>query len=264
MKTAIILTGHMRSFERCLPTLHWHVFRLFPGADFYVSTIKDQNSHKAELLREKYPNARVEIDVVDAQPEIPIPPGRNGWKPGQFYGHEPYAISVHPQQILRQLWQNQHAWEWFCSKNGSTLDTENNQVRPTENDYDLIIRCRPDLWFLSFAPPLSVMDDDFGTVGESRAFTPWWGRFGGVNDRFALLGAKAAAGYFNALANLTALMAAGCPLHPESLVKASIEAAGCTVDDRLRAEFSTLREDGTMRPPEAPLADQVHAGMLRT
>lgn len=243
MKTAILLTGHMRSFERCLPTLHWHVFRHFPAADFYVSTVKDANSHKADLLREKYPQARVEIDVVDAQPELPIPQGPAGWKVGQgHYGHEPYAISVHPQAILRQLWQLQRGWDFMVGRNDKPV-------------YDLIIRCRPDLWFHSCAVP--NIEGSIGAV----ALTPWWGRFGGVNDRFAFLGTNAAEAYCTTLRKLPDLMALGCPLHPESLIKASLEFGGCVINDQLRAEFSTLRDDGTFRAPEAPLADQVHAAM---
>jgi hypothetical protein len=244
MRTAVLLTGHMRSFERCLPTLHWHVLRHYGDVDLFVSTVADANAGKAALLKEKYPKSRVEIEVIDAQPELPIPPGNSGWKPGLFWSHEPYAISVHPQAILRQLWQLQRGW-FFLTSTGAT--------KKGKLPYDVVIRCRPDLYFHSFAPVIPL---------RNVAHSPWWGRFGGVNDRFAVLGLEAAKAYCTAYLQMPELMASGCPLHPESLIKAAVESHGCVNADFLQSEFSTLREDGTFRPPEAPLSDQVHAAMI--
>ena len=94
MKTAILISGHLRSFERCLPNLAWMVFRHFPNADFYVSTIEDEDAHKATFLREKYPNAKIIIDAVKEQPQIALPAGcPKEWTPGKTYTHEPYAVS---------------------------------------------------------------------------------------------------------------------------------------------------------------------------
>lgn len=242
MKTAIILTGHMRTFARCLDNLHWFVFRHFPDADFFVSTIKDANSGSAELLRAKYPKSRVEIEVVDHQPELPIPmkPYAPDWTLGRMYSHEPYAISVHPQAVLRQLWQLERGWN----------------LVPNPHTYASIIRCRPDLWFRSVEYPEHPN-------GSNMAHVAWWGCFGGVNDRFAFLGTVAAQAYFTTYSRIPKLLADGCPLHPESLVAASLRDAGCNIDDTLRAEFSTLRLDGTFRDPEITLVDIAHLAASR-
>src|SRR5690606_40937404 len=87
------------------------------------------------------------------------------------------------------------------------------------------------------------------------ALTPWWGRFGGVNDRFAILGYHAACAYFTTYSRAQAFLESGCPLHPESLIKASLEAAGCRFDDTLDVSFSTLRANGERRFPEIMLQD---------
>jgi hypothetical protein len=242
MKTAIIISGAMRSFDRCLPTLHWHIFRHFPNADFFVSTVEVANSHKAELLRSKYPNARVEIEAVKEQPDCVAEMRGKGvslpseWVKGAPYTHEPYSISVHPQAVLRQLWQLEQGWRLYAAKG--------------EGDYSTIIRCRPDLWFHSC--------EIFGLAGNGAALVPWWGGFGGVNDRFAILGTTAAARYFQTYLSIPRLMAAGCPLHPESLIAAALE--GCYVS-KLFAEFSTLRNNGEMRSPEISTIDlaRLHA-----
>lgn len=253
MKTAILISGHMRSFERCLPTLHWFVFRHFPGADFFVSTEPDADAPKAELLRQKYPGARVEIDLTP-QPRIDT---------STFAGasdHAPYAISVSQEAVLGQLWRLQRCWDFFETA-----------TRQDARTYDLFIRCRPDLWMESFTLPkltqdLFIINSDwqhlrteqsFGGTGEI-ARTPWWGRFGGVNDRFAIFCRAPAYHYFTTWSKIHALLAAGCPLHPESLIKASIEEGGCTIDDTLDVSFSTLRANGERRFPEITAQDIAH------
>lgn len=243
MKTAILITGHMRTFDRCLPTQAWHVYRHFPGADFYVSTVQDADAPKAELLHRHYPAAHVSIDIVEAQPDLPIPtdPVDPNWQLGAVYGHEPYALSVPPLAVLRQLWQLDHAW-WHFTTAGNP------------EDYDLIIRARPDSYFHSFTPPGQPIPAD-------EAHTPWWGRFGGINDRFALLGSQTAPHYFQTYRNLAALLESGCPLHPESLVKASLLSQPYNyLYDTLRAEFSTLKHESA-RPPEITPIDLAHAAL---
>lgn len=245
MKTAIILTGAMRTFDRCLPTLHWHVFRHYPDADFFVSTIGDADAGKTDLLRAKYPKARVEIDIVPEQPDcvaelrakgVHFPPK---WVKGQPYTFEPYAISVEPQAVVRQLWQLERGYKMARD--------------PKNGNYERFIRCRPDLWFHSYKPK---------PVDSYCASVPWWGRFGGTNDRFALLGRSAAANYFTTYSAIPELVEAGCPIHPESLVLAAAKRGGCYVLQTLCAEFSTLRNNGEFRPPEISSIDLAHLSAL--
>jgi hypothetical protein len=243
MKTAIIITGAMRTFDRCLPALHWHVFRHYPDADFFVSTVMDADADSAELLYKKYPEAKVEIEAVPAQPDCVADLMAKGvlfpakWTPGQTYTHEPYAISVEPQAVVRQLWQLERGYKLLGAKGGA---------------YQCVIRCRPDLWFHSFTPP---------PVGAMESNVPWWGKFGGCNDRFAVMGHAAAAQYFTAYSAIPDLVAAGCPIHPESLVKAAASRAGCYTRPTLCAEFSTLRKNGETRPPEISTIDLAHLAL---
>ena len=231
MRTAVVFTGAMRSFEKCLPTQAWHVFEKLGTPDFFVSTVADADAGKASLLVDRYGADRVKIDVVADQPDCIaelrargcVLPGE--WQKGKPYTHEPYAISVHPQAVARQLWQLNRAAEVF-----------------NLSIYDRVIRIRPDLWFHSCDSALDVEPD------VCRA--PWWGRFGGMNDRFAVMGREAVVPYFCTYSAIPALLLRGCPLHPESLVKASVELRGCLVRSRLLASFSTLRTTGEMRGPE--------------
>ncbi len=161
------------------------------------------------------------------------------WQRGVPYTHEPYAISVHPQAVLRQLWQLEQGWRLFVRT--SAIE-----------EYGYVIRCRPDLWCHSIEMP------HFGDgCALNGAWVPWWGRFGGVNDRFAILGRFAAQHYLTTYSATSCHAANGCPIHPESLVAASLEANGCA-SNRLFAEFSTLRSNGEMRMPEISSIDLAH------
>ncbi len=224
---AVIITGELRTLDKCLPNLDWNVFRHYKGAKFFVSTVNDKNASKVQLLKDRYDV--VDVEVVDKQPDFP---DEKKWTPGEFYTHEPYAISVSPEAILRQLWQLEQGWNLF---------------EKAKLDCDTIIRCRPDLWFHNFRPIWNPFSYD--------AHVPGFGTFGGVNDRFAVLGKGAAMRYFTTFSQRINLWDAGCPFHPESMVKASLEMGKCFCNEHNSWLFSTLRENGQMRSPELTQID---------
>jgi hypothetical protein len=230
MSTAVIISGHMRTFRQCLPTLRWHILRHYPDAAFFVSTIKDEQSADAELLREWFPAAQVEIEVLAAQPVLP--------EPFEQIRFEPYARSVPLQAVLRQLWQLEQAWALY--------------KRSRRDDAHTFIRVRPDLYFHSGLDQKITPDADHACV-------PWWGSFGGINDRFAIMGRVAAINYFHAYGNISG--EEKCPLHPESLVMAALHRGGCKISRKLPILFSTARLDGTTRPPEIMPWDIAHAAL---
>ncbi len=240
MRTAILYSGGIRSFDKCLPNHAWMIHRHFPGADFYCATVSDADTHKVNCLKQW--NG---LEIHDKQPDFPLPPRCPAqWTPGKYYSHEPYFISVSPAAIIGQLWQLQNVWNLI----------------PDGKEYDCYIRIRPDIWFHEFEKPFKKYEDMGANVWPVpvMAFTPYFGRFGGCNDRFAILGAKAAEAYFNTYSLMNRLIADGCPLHPESLIKAALESEGCVINDQLNAVFSTLRTSGEMRQPEISAVDIAH------
>lgn len=228
----------MRSFDRCLATQAWHVFRKLHSPSFFVSTVNDADTFKADHLRMKYIESKVKIDAVESQPDCIAELRAKGcqlpaeWYKGQPYTHEPYAISVHPQAVARQLWQLRHAWETFPL-----------------SEYDIVIRMRPDSYFHRFGTC------SFSFVPPSLAMLPWWGSFGGVNDRFAVLGQKAAKAYFTTYTDIPVMLSDGCPLHPETLIAESLARSGVEAYRKLSVEFATLRTTGEMRYPEMTTSD---------
>lgn len=235
MKTAVLISGECRTFSRVLPSLHWQVFSKLENPHFFCSVAKDEDAGSIELLRLKYDNVRIE--VVE-QPTLPEPPMSHTL-------HAPYAITptrtpgVGPLQgIMRALWHYSRAWK-FAQEHGA-------------NDCDVFVRCRPDLHFHRFSlegltwltgPYLEMYPDQ----SAKQAFAPAWGSFGpGCNDRFLVMGKSAAKAFFETHDVLPDLLASGVPFHPETLVGAAIERAGCVISRTLLAEFAFLRKSGEL------------------
>lgn len=243
MKTAIILTGQARTFRYTFPTLHWCLFRKLPNPHFFVSVADDAQAPDMDLLRERYEH--VHIEYVKQPETIPEPEGNLDQRAGWFR-------SASVQSILKQLWALERGWDFFTERNKAECDKADPQgVRATTaklHDFDLIVRCRPDLWCqdirLPNLDPQSRLKADCPISSEvypNECLTPWWGTFGGVNDRLALMGPLAAPHYFRAFSNREALWKLGCPLHPETMVRASLELGGVNVLQKLLAEFRICR-----------------------
>jgi hypothetical protein len=235
MKTAILYSGHARTFAQCAANHKWMLWRHFPDAHIFASLVDDDDAQRfrAVCLHYGVPEERLHVELVKQPDHIPLPEGcppEDSYTRGRPFMHEPYAISVPPQAVLKQLWHLQRAWLF--------ADTFN-------EEFDCYVRVRPDLWFHSFAMKPAII---YGAL----AFVPWWGRFGGVNDRFAVLGPLAARRYFATFHYVGKMIEQGCPLHPESLVAESL--AGCHVR-KLAVEFSTIRKGEPARAPEVLACD---------
>lgn len=220
MKTAVIISGQARTFGRCFANLKWQVFDKLENPHFFVSVADDSDADSVEILRKVYPAGRVFIERV-AQPVLSEPPFASCL-------HAPYAITptrtpgVGPLQgILRQLWHNSRAWK-FAMENGAA-------------ECDMVVRCRPDLHFGRFHKP--------GILRSNEVRACYWGSFGeGINDRFAVMAPRAAKAFLETYDSLPDMLAIGVPFHPETLVGAAIERAGCTISRTLLAEFAFCRK----------------------
>ncbi len=257
LKTAVLLSGQARTFARCLPSLHWQVFRKLENLSFYVSIANDADAKSMELLRAKYPSAKVCIEYVD-QPNLSEPAAI-------LAAHAPYAISSSIQAILKQLWHLSRVWK-FAQENGAA-------------GADVFVRCRPDLHFHRFVIPdygnhcdleasrlvQELIHEKNEFPVENQAITPWWGCYGGTNDRFGIFGKRAAKAFFEAYDSLPELIADGCPIHPESIVCASMERQFIHIRRDLIAEFGAVRTNGEfihMRPT-AQEAAELNASLCR-
>ena len=122
MKTAVLISGQMRSLEKT----HEQLRSFYPEAFWVIHAAKDEDADKAFLLR---PN----VVVIEEQPYIEEKK-EYAWQIGRGC----HGI----QSILRQLWAMSRVWEIY-KKSGF--------------EADCIVRLRPDLVFIT--PPENPMDD---------------------------------------------------------------------------------------------------------
>ncbi len=237
MSTAILYSGQLRTFARCYPSQRWHVLRHLADPHFFF-TIQAQPDALAILapLIADYGESRVHVQqLIDPDLTADLTPAL-----AAAYHQAPYANAAPAHQLLLQHWYQAQIWKFFQSHQSP--------------DFSSIIRLRPDLFFHSFEA------ERITTIWKDEVLTPWWGRFGGLNDRFAIMGADAAQVYFDIYPKIPELLHSyGCPFHPESLLAARLEISHMHVSTKLRAEFSTLRLNGTQRQPEISMIDLAHA-----
>ncbi len=230
MKTAVLISGQLRTFKKCYPTQRFQIFRHYePDIHFFASICNDKQTVDAQLLQRDYENVKVEWhdDPIDL-PEIPL-------EKGVF---APYANAITHDKLMLQHWGNQKVWDFFASS------------AATES-FDAIIRIRPDLWIHRFQPPRLEQWE----FSHNWVLSPWWGKFGGINDRLAIMGKYAAPIYFGLYDMIPALLEKGCPFHPETLLAESLRIQSVTVESNLMTEFSTERMDGSRRWAEIVMSD---------
>jgi hypothetical protein len=243
MSTAILISGQLRTFAQCYPTQRWHVLRHFTDCHFFITVQAQPDAHEilAPLIAD-YGADRVHLQqLTDPDLSAHLTP-----KLARAYHQAPYTNAAPAHQLLLQHWYQAQVYSHFIAS------TDHLPF------FSTVIRLRPDLFFHSFAPAYFDVDD----LLADEVLTPWWGRFGGLNDRFAIMGDSAAPAYFDVFDKIAGLLAAGCPFHPETLLKARLDYNhDLRVSDRLRAEFSTLRPGGQMRPAEITPIDLAHAAL---
>lgn len=218
MSTAFLFSGQLRSFSQCYPTQKWQVFRHYPDAHFFFCVQNNEQVNSLAAIKRDYPD-RVHVKLIDdpVLPEIPL----------SFGAHAPYANAAPHNRLLLQHWYSWQSWRFF-------IDAIDAREIPLSS-FDTFIRMRPDNWMQSFNKPYWLDGVD------CRISSPWWGRFGGINDRMAIMDATAAAVYFTLYNGVENLLRDGCPFHPESLLLAHLERNGIKVSHTLNALFGTLR-----------------------
>lgn len=81
------------------------------------------------------------------------------------------------------------------------------------SQYHAVVYVRPDMWYLDPIDPIALMNAEPRVV-----YTPYWGRWGGLNDRFAFGSPDVATAYGRRL-ELAEKYAASKPLHSEHFLK---------------------------------------------
>jgi len=217
MKTAVIYLGQARTFALCWRTHYWAVLRKLPNPTFYCAVEDDEDAESLELLKERFPV--VHLRKVKTPDDLPQPSPI-------FEQHVPYGNSSPTSRLVRVLWNYREAWKLFEEK------------EPKQDPASLIVRMRPDTYYHDFSLPSRF-------PYPREAYFVWWGRYGGVNDRMAMMGREAAEVFFTAYDRLGATLDAGCSLHGESIMGGNLDLAQVVVKHNLDAWLSFCR------PPDA-------------
>lgn len=110
---------------------------------------------------------------------------------------------------------------------------------------DIVVFARPDLQYHDDIP-LSACR--LAARFPSLCVVPIWNWWAGYNDRFAICGRAAYRAYGNRVDRAVAhALAAGGPIHPESLVKFALREGGASTL-AIPMTASRVRADGTVRP----------------
>lgn len=228
MKTAVLISGQLRTMARCWPSQRWHLLRHFPDVHLFVVVQESPECAFVEQLRAELGSDRVHFEARTDPDVTPfLTPALTA-----AYHHAPYANATTAEKLLLQHWYQAEVYRFFRT------------LYPDDEQFHIVIRLRGDMLFHSFEPPNWKNGLFF-----NQCFTPWWGRFGsGCNDRVAVMGYEAAAAYFNVWDHIPALIERfQAPFHPETLLGATLEVEDINHSPTLAAEFSTLRLDGRVR-----------------
>jgi hypothetical protein len=125
MKTAILISGQMRTAKQCYKS----IIDTLPNGDYFVHAVLDENSQDAEL----FSPTRLLIEPQFEQPERK----EYSWQLGR------HCFGV--QRVLKQLHSLKRTWDIFKS----SID-----------HYDWIIRCRPDLMLTTLLEPKHLWEGD--------------------------------------------------------------------------------------------------------
>jgi len=180
MSTAVLISGQMRAAEACVDS----ILEAFPGADFYIHCVNDEDAHKAALFHPVASESYVQQPMVE-----------------RGIHHDRMGRGCHGvQQVLQQLFGLARVWDTYVAARAN---------------HDWVVRCRPDIRFTVFP---EAEADRKGQLAIPR-FCNYWG----YNDRFAMMRSEIAPRYFQRLNILDSYLYLGGVFHPESFLKWCME-----------------------------------------
>src|SRR5580658_1191276 len=223
MKTAVLISGQMRTLEGTLGSIQKHVLSRIGDYDVIAHVAEDEDAWKVEMLEPRK-------CVVVKQPFFDE----------KNYVHRSGRGVSGIQQVLRMFWS-------LAESNRLRHEVESETGKP----YDWVIRLRPDTEFFSDIEDLAACD-------PSNIYVPTFCNSWGYNDRFAFGGGKAMDPYHDKTQLLDTYIGEKGIYHPESFLKWAIERAGVQVR-RTETIFDTVRKNRTRIPPfwDASMGDSV-------
>ena len=209
MQVGLIITGHLRSFEACAITLQQHVILPITNKDYTVkvfidtwNTLGGVPQHDGDAVEVSIEDKLETINVLYNNPILRIEEGRT-FECTKY--NDRHGCFFTPANALSMFYKIQRGFELYkdySEESGWVADT--------------LIKCRPDLFFLSDLSTDAV--ESLGCI-----WTPDFGDFGGMNDQFGLGPPELMQHFFNTYENIDRMFDSGTNIHPETLLKRNIE-----------------------------------------
>jgi hypothetical protein len=230
MKVALLLSGHFRSYDKAYKTLEKNVLDIC-NPDIFISseeTIGYNNQTNGGRGDEHL--IYVPLNIVNLE---------------QLY---------HPKKILIEQRQKYSIQKYMHRLGHGSRGAEQmfgmfyginkaNQLKieyEKENNfrYDVVIRCRPDLFFDS---PLDRNELENSLHGG--VYFPKFGNYSGLNDQFAFGNSSNMDLYARVYNNLDVHFNSGCIWHPEIMLKFNIDYYNIPIA-RSEIKYRILRANG--------------------
>lgn len=164
-KTAFLFSGQLRGFLYSYPTIQKYFETLFDEThvDYVFNVLKENyDINHPNIVKIKY----WDNDPVDQLHSYCLPNGIGGFS--QYHSNLNNNI-VHDTQYKHFMLQ------WYFVKNSYSL------MEDIYEQYDFIVRIRPDLFF--FKP---ILDLNISSIDDSTIIVPKKFDFGGICDRLAI------------------------------------------------------------------------------
>lgn len=255
MHIHVAVVGLVRSFSDCLPSLNKRVLSFlprFPGISI---------SSSFHLSRTKVSLRNLRTNEFGA-PEYAVE---------HLLGNQPYfffetkALREESKSLLETILPS---GEWLEGGGRNLqnylealtlLKSANTQLRDFPADAYLYVR--PDLKMLDPFIPVPGM-----TISTQKVLTPAWGRWGGLNDRMAIVPQRYANDYFSRLDTVVDFVNENGPFHPERHLAYALR--NIPNEARLRFEAIRVRTGGVLedidlkRLNASGLRGRIHARKL--
>lgn len=198
MKVAVLLSGFPRNFKKTFPFFKKYIMDTLNPDIFYYGYKNDPNDNEQEIL-DLYKPVLYEIKIWNSEIRDHIK---------ELYGTNDFrnkASETHPDKILSQYFN-------LFKVNELKLEKEINFK------YDLVLRCRPDVFFFKEIPDHLIL-----SALEGNIIIPDVWDFGGVTDSFAMSTSDNITLYCNFFNRIREYNHdKGCRFHPETLLQMHI------------------------------------------
>ena len=218
-KIALCLSGQIRTFDKCFPSLKKHILDIV-DCDVFAHFCYNNDVSNSNLSV---------IDFVDIIIEKDIKLDNKEYASRMGPGLTPQYV----QQILQQF---------LSITKCNNIKSRHEEINGFK--YDWVIRARTDALFKCDISPISFQGTkkDILQLDNGCVYIPSFACYGGYNDRFAFGNSKNMDTYASLSSHVDDYFDNGRPFHPESLLKSHLDNEITVVN--IEFPFDILRENG--------------------